>query len=76
MSKVKLGKYKHYKNKFYNVIDVAIDSDTLEEYIVYRALYDDSKFGNNALWVRKKSEFLKTEIIDGREIIRYEFVEE
>ena len=76
MSKVKLGKYKHYKNKLYEVIDIALDSDTLEEYIVYRALYDDPKFGKNRLWVRKKEEFLKPEIIDGKEVVRYEFVEE
>lgn len=68
------GKYQHYKGKFYEVIDEAVDSDTLEEYVVYRGLYDDPEFGHNPLWVRKKKEFLEKVEIDGKKVERYRFV--
>ena len=54
MNELKInGVYKHFKGKFYILEAIAKNSDDLEEYVVYRALY-----GNNELWLRKKSEFL------------------
>ena len=53
------GKYKHYKGKLYEVIGIARHSETLQELVVYRALYD-SEFGKNAFWVRPKAMFLET----------------
>ena len=47
------GIYKHFKNKYYIVEDVAFHSETKEEYVVYRRLY-----GDNSLWIREKSLFL------------------
>jgi len=73
---VKLGKYKHYKGKFYEVIGFARDSETLEELVVYKALYDSEEFGNNALWVRPKKMFFETVNKDGKEVPRFEFVGE
>ncbi len=41
------GKYRHFKGNYYRVIGVAKHSETLEEMVVYQALY-----GESGLWVR------------------------
>lgn len=38
---MKLGKYKHYKGKFYQVIGVAKHSETLEDFVVYKCLHNN-----------------------------------
>ena len=48
------GIYKLFKGDLYLVEDVGIHSETLEKYIIYRALYGDTK-----LWVRPYSEFFE-----------------
>ena len=75
MAEVKPGKYQHYKGKFYEVIGVARHSETLEELVVYRALYDDEKFGKKALWVRPKKMFLEYIIVDGKKVPRFKHIE-
>ena len=47
------GIYRHFKGKYYIVEDVAFDSETMEEVVVYRQLY-----GEHNLFVRKKDMFL------------------
>lgn len=47
------GIYRHFKGKYYIVEDIAFDSETMEEVVVYRQLY-----GNHDLFVRKKEMFL------------------
>lgn len=44
---IKIGKYRHFKGKEYEVIGIARHSETLEPMVVYRALY-----GEHGLWVR------------------------
>lgn len=75
MQDLKLGKYQHFKGNFYEVIDIARHSETLEEMVIYRALYDSPEFGNNALWVRPKEKFCETILVDGKEIQRFKFIE-
>ena len=45
--------YRHFKNKYYIVEDVAFHSDTQDVYVVYRQLY-----GEHCLWIREKAMFL------------------
>ncbi|MFH0890384.1 MAG: DUF1653 domain-containing protein [Candidatus Aenigmatarchaeota archaeon] len=66
---VKLGMYRHYKGKCYEVIGVAKHSETLEELVVYKALY-----GDNALWVRPKKMFLETVDANGEKVPRFALV--
>lgn len=47
------GIYRHFKGNFYTVEDVALDSETQEELVIYRKLY-----GDRGLWVRNKEMFL------------------
>ncbi len=71
---MKLGIYEHYKKKQYEVIAVARNSDTLEEFVVYRALYDSEEFGDQALWIRPKAEFLEDVEIDGKRVPRFQYI--
>jgi hypothetical protein len=47
------GVYKHFKEKYYIVEDIAYDSETMEKYVVYRRLY-----GDGSLWIRPLEMFL------------------
>ena len=74
MNNLKPGKYQHYKGNFYEMVGVARHSETLEEMVVYRALYESKDFGKNALWVRPKAMFLENVVIGGKEMPRFKFV--
>ncbi len=67
--KIEPGLYKHYKNMFYHVIDSARHSETLEDMVVYRALY-----GAGEIWVRPLGMFLENVEIDGKLQKRFEFI--
>ena len=71
---MQLGKYQHYKGKYYEVLGVAHHSETLEELVVYRALYTSEEFGKNALWVRPKKMFLENVVIDDKRVPRFKFM--
>ena len=47
------GIYRHFKGNYYLVEDVAKDSETGQEMVIYRQLY-----GDGSLWVRPKEMFL------------------
>jgi len=72
---IKIGKYKHYKGKLYQVLGLARHSETLEELIVYQALYESKEFGNHAIWVRPVKMFTEKVLINGKEVNRFEFIE-
>ncbi len=74
MATVVLGRYQHYKGNYYEVLFVARHSETTEEMIVYRALYDSKEFGKNAIWVRPSKMFCENVLVDGKEIPRFKFV--
>lgn len=71
---MKLGKYQHYKGGLVEVIAIAHHSETLEEMVVYRALYECRTFGKGSVWVRSKKMFLEKVIIEGKEIPRFKLV--
>ncbi|HRG59020.1 MAG TPA: DUF1653 domain-containing protein [Bacteroidia bacterium] len=70
---VEIGIYKHYKGKLYEVIGIANHSETLEEMVVYRALYD-GQFGKNSLWVRPLKMFTEEIEVNSKKVKRFELV--
>jgi hypothetical protein len=64
------GIYRHYKGQSYRVLGTARHSETMEELVVYQALYGD--FG---LWVRPATMFAQTVELDGEPIPRFALVE-
>lgn len=53
------GIYRHYKGDYYIVEDVAAHSETGEELVIYRGLYNGEKFGQHHLCARPKAMFLE-----------------
>jgi hypothetical protein len=70
-TEIKLGKYRHFKGKEYEVLYIAKHSETLEELVVYRALY-----GDHAVWVRPASMWNETLERDGTVYRRFTPIEE
>ena len=60
----------HFKGGHYRLEGFAKDSETLEEMVVYRALY-----GEGDLWVRPAKMFFETIERDGKTMKRFELVE-
>lgn len=71
MESIKPGRYRHFKGKEYEVLGVALHSETEEELVVYRALYGD--FG---LWVRPVSMWNETVERDGKTFRRFTYIGE
>ncbi len=67
---LKLGVYQHYKGKRYEVLGVARHSETEEELVVYKKLYDDG-----GLWVRPLAMFLESVEVDGKIVPRFKYLE-
>jgi GNAT superfamily N-acetyltransferase len=55
--------YRHYKNKFYRFLFEAKHSETLQDVVVYRCLYDNP---GGAYWVRPKELFFSDLELDGK----------
>lgn len=68
--KIALGKYRHFKGNEYEVIALAKHSETLEDIVVYRALY-----GEMGIWVRPASMWQEMITRDGKTFRRFEKIE-
>ena len=63
------GIYRHYKGNLYELISTATHSETLEKMVVYKALYGDGE-----VWVRPASMWNEEVELDGRRVLRFEYV--
>ncbi len=68
---IKIGRYRHFKGNEYEVLYIAKHSETLEEMVVYRALY-----GDGGVWVRPASMWNETVERDGKVYKRFTFIGE
>lgn len=62
--------YEHYKGKRYRIVSVARHSESLEETVVYEALY-----GDGDVWVRPIGMFFETVEYKGETLPRFKRVE-
>ena len=69
---LKLGKYRHYKGKDYEVVGVAKHSETMEDLVVYRPLYEAS----HPLWVRPLAMFSENIEVGGVIVPRFQYIGE
>lgn len=68
---IKLGKYRHFKGNYYQVLHLARHSET-EEYLVVYHPFDDK----NDIWVRPLTMFNETISREGKKIERFQYVGE
>ena len=71
MNPIPLGVYRHYKGNQYEVIGFAKHSETLEDMVVYKALY-----GEGGTWVRPLSMWGNPIEVDVKTVKRFEYVGE
>lgn len=67
---IKPGLYRHFKGGIYEVIDIAIHSETLEEMVLYRCQKD------GRYWVRPAGMWNETVERDGKTFQRFTYVGE
>jgi len=70
---LKIRKYQHYKGKEYRVIGIAKHSETCEDFVVYETLYENEV---SKLWIRPLKMFTENVEIEGKKILRFEYVGE
>ncbi len=66
------GKYRHYKGKEYEVIGVALHTETLEPLVVYVPLYE----ANVPLWSRPYDMFVDDVVVNGETKPRFVKIDE
>lgn len=71
MEQIKPGRYRHFKGNEYQVVGMARHSETMEEMVVYRALY-----GEGGLWVRPAHMWNETVDRDGYHGPRFAYIGE
>ena len=69
------GTYKHYKGNLYEVIDTVIHSESLEELVLYKPLYETNDEYNGKLWVRPLKMFIEEVEVEGKWIPRFNFIQ-
>ncbi|MGV2873661.1 DUF1653 domain-containing protein [Colwellia sp. E150_009] len=68
---IELGKYRHFKGNYYQVLHLARHSET-EEYLVVYHPFDDK----NDIWIRPLTMFNETISREGKKIERFQYVGE
>jgi cyclomaltodextrinase len=70
LSPIKPGRYRHFKGNEYEVIGIVRHSESMQELVLYRALY-----GDGGLWVRPADMFCESIERDGKRMPRFEYID-
>ena len=73
MQNIKLGKYKHFKGGEYQVLGVAMHSESLETMVIYKPLYELEQ-GELDTWVRPIEMFFDTKELNGETVPRFTYM--
>lgn len=68
---IQTGRYRHFKGNEYQVLYIAKHSETMEEMVVYKALY-----GEGGIWVRPASMWEETVTREGKTFRRFEKIDD
>lgn len=69
MNDIRPGRYRHFKGGEYEVLYIAHHSETMEDMVVYRALY-----GEGDVWVRPAAMWCETVERDGKSFPRFTYI--
>ena len=69
MSAYKPGRYRHFKGNEYLLLYIAKHSETMEDMVVYQALY-----GEKGIWVRPARMWDETVTRDGVTVPRFTYI--
>ena len=61
------GIYRHFKGNYYEAVGFAIDTDSKEEFVLYRRMYDS--FG---YWIRPKDMFFGERMTENGPVVRFD----
>lgn len=70
MKSIQPGIYQHFKGNRYKVFGTAKHSETLEEMVIYQALY-----GERGFWVRPASMWMEQVEHEGERMPRFQLIE-
>lgn len=77
---MKIGKYRHYKGKYYHVVGLAQNTETREKMVIYKPLYPCpdllEEYGNDPCFVRPFTMFTENIESVGKRVPRFEYVGE
>lgn len=74
MKELKKWIYRHYKWNLYELIYIWLNSETLEEMVVYKSLYKSDNFPEWQIWIRPKTMFFGKVNIDWDELDRFKYI--
>lgn len=69
---VEPGIYRHYKGNEYRVLGIGKHSETLEDFVIYEALYQNSL---SKFWARPLAEFFDEVEWEGKKVKRFQRIE-
>lgn len=70
---IQKGIYEHYKGNRYEVLNVAVHTETREPMVIYKALYKGD-FPEGTLWARPLTMFKEDVKVDGKVVPRFRFL--